>query len=146
ACNDNVDAVVQLIDGIFPIIRQRHPDVKVIVAGRDPEPQLVRFCNDAKIQIVPNPVSFETLISSNSVMVCPLRFGAGTKIKILDALAAGTPIVASNSAVEGLGVTSGKEVLLGSSPETFGQAISELLSSQSLRMSLVRAGQEFLRS
>lgn len=142
----NVDAVVQLIDGILPIIRQGHPDVKVIVAGRDPEPQLVRFCNDAKIQIVPNPVSFETLISSNSVMVCPLRFGAGTKIKILDALAAGTPIVASNSAVEGLGVTAGKEVLLGSSPETFGQAISELLSSQSLRMSLVRAGQEFVRS
>jgi glycosyltransferase involved in cell wall biosynthesis len=141
----NVDAIVYLIDAILPKIRRSWPDVDVVIAGRDPRPELIEFCRRSGVRVVANPARIDEVMTSGSVLACPLRFGAGTRIKVLDAMAAGIPVVATDLAVEGLGVSAGREVLVGELPGDFADTLAELLGCPALRASLVEAGREFLK-
>ncbi len=140
----NVDAVVHFIQDILPAVRRRHPNIQVIIAGRDPQPQLVRFCRKERVELIANPRGLARTITTNSVMVCPLRFGAGTRIKILDAMGAGIAVVSTALAAEGLGATSKQEIIIANEAEDFARAVSELLDSASLRDSITTAGLEFI--
>jgi glycosyltransferase involved in cell wall biosynthesis len=140
----NVDALVHLVERVLPLVRRRRPDVDVVVAGRDPTPSLVTYCLRAGLRVVPNPATTWDVLTSGSVAACPLRFGAGTRIKVLDAMAAGVPVVASTRAVEGLRVAAGREVVVADAPHEFAAALDELLSSESSRLAQARAGREFL--
>jgi glycosyltransferase involved in cell wall biosynthesis len=140
----NVDAVVHFIQDILPSVRRRHPGVQVIIAGREPQPQLVRFCRKERVDLIANPRGLARAITTNSVMVCPLRFGAGTRIKILDAMGAGIAVVSTALAAEGLGATSKQDLIIANEAEDFASAISELLDSASLRDSITAGGLRFI--
>lgn len=141
----NVDAIVYLLRSILPLVRQGASDLDVVIAGRDPEPQLVEFCQRAQVRVVGNPDSFDDVVTSGSILVCPLRFGAGTRIKVLDAMAAGVPVVATGFAVEGLGVSAGRDFVLAESAAEFSNVVLELVQSESLRLEIAAAGHRFLR-
>lgn len=141
----NVDAIVYLLRSILPLVRQGISGLDVVIAGRDPEPQLSEFCRKAQVRVVGNPDSFDDVVTSGSILVCPLRFGAGTRIKVLDAMAAGVPVVATSFAVEGLGVSAGRDFVLAESAAAFSNAVLELVESESLRFEIAAAGQRFLQ-
>lgn len=74
------------------------------------------------------------------VAIVPLLAGSGTRLKILEAWAAGTPVVSTTIGCEGLGVTSGVELLIGDTPEQFADAVERLLESKHLRAALAIMG------
>jgi glycosyltransferase involved in cell wall biosynthesis len=142
----NVDAVVRLVREVIPGVRRRFSELEVMVAGRDPEPALVDFCEQSNVRVVANPERLAPLCTEQTVLVAPLRFGGGTRIKLLDALTLGLPVVATPFAAEGLGLVDGCELLLGSTSDELAAQAIVLLSSVELRARLRVAGQELLAS
>jgi glycosyltransferase involved in cell wall biosynthesis len=86
------------------------------------------------------------LVASSAVFVCPIREGGGTRLKILNALAQGIPLVATTMAVEGIGVRHGVHALLADDEAGFASAAQRLFEDPSLARELARAGRLLVES
>ncbi len=84
--------------------------------------------------------------NSASVVVAPLRFGAGTQNKVLEAMAMGVPVVCSHIGFKGLGIASGDGAIMQTNPEAFAQSVIQLLSSAQLRQDTGTKGLAVIRS
>jgi glycosyltransferase involved in cell wall biosynthesis len=82
-------------------------------------------------------------LAAASIVVAPLRMGGGMRVKVLEALAAGKPVIASGRAVEGLPVTDGKQVILAESDEEFCRAADWLLRHPDERAGLGRRARQW---
>jgi glycosyltransferase involved in cell wall biosynthesis len=135
----NVDAVTWLLEEIWPRVRKLRPSAKLIVAGRDPSPVVQAAIADAKgVELVASPASMDAVVARASVMVAPLRLGSGTRLKILESMAWGLPVVSTVRGAEGIDVLDEEHLLLRDDPQAFAEAIVRLLSDeptwQQLRM------------
>lgn len=118
---------------VFPLILEQIPDAHLVITGDHanlPLPQtknvtLTGYVNDVK-----------SLMASCSVSLAPLWTGGGTRLKILEAMAVGIPVVATSKGAEGLHVEHGKHILIADQPETFAQCVINLLCDEDLRTSL----------
>lgn len=97
----NVDAVVTLVEEVTPIVQKSLPEIRVVIAGREPTPLLKQWCEHRGVLVIADPVEMAPVIRG-SVMAVPLRMGSGTRIKILEARSNEVPVVASTIAAEGL--------------------------------------------
>nr|WP_245276050.1 glycosyltransferase family 4 protein [Mesorhizobium sp. LNHC220B00] len=113
----NVDAAGRLARTILPRIRQALPDAKLVLAGRGPEPPVLALGGLPDVELVEDPESVAPLLSRAHLSIVPLRAGGGTRIKILEAMAWGVPVIATPLAAEGLGLVENDEVLLSASDE-----------------------------
>ncbi len=104
----NVDAVLYFTTDIWPLIRQKHPDVKFIIAGQRPIDKVLDLQNIPGITVTGFIPELQEMYNAASVVVAPLRFGAGTQNKVLEAMAMGIPVVCSNIGFEGLGIADGE--------------------------------------
>ena len=134
----NIKAAEELIDDIWPLVRAKLPEAKLLLAGALPERiplfrrvqayQLEgrkRFAGIEFTGFVPEVDQFYERVQ---VVCCPIRSGGGTRIKIIEAAAHGVPVVATRLAAEGLDFTDGDEIVLAESPEAIAQACVALLS------------------
>jgi glycosyltransferase involved in cell wall biosynthesis len=136
----NVDAVRFFAQRVLPLIRHEIPDVKFLIVGRDPAPSVWQL-HDGKSVIVAGTVP-EVIgyLRCAAAVVVPIRFGGGTRIKVLEAMAYRKPVVSTSVGAEGLDVQSGKHLLLADSPGDFAEACTLLLKDGSLRQRLSEEG------
>jgi glycosyltransferase involved in cell wall biosynthesis len=124
----NVDAVIELVEGAMPLVQEAVPEAGLLIAGREPNPELVRYCVKRSAVVLADPVDmFDAL--AGTVMAVPLRMGGGTRIKILEARSHGLPVVASGVALEGLDFDDDPGLWVADSAETMAQALIERLQS-----------------
>jgi len=135
----NVDAVGYFTDEILPLIRVKKPDVRFVIAGQRPVPKVAALAND-HIQVTGFVKDLAAMYNSASVVVAPLRFGAGTQNKVLEAMAMGIPVVCSNIGFAGLGIQSGEGAIMQTQPKAFADSVIDLLSSEDMRRSTGEAG------
>lgn len=140
----NPDAVMFLLRDILPRVRQSIPDVSLLVAGRNPRPEFAALADPPHIQIIGDPPDMQVFAEQASLSVVPLRVGGGTRLKILDALAWGLPIVTTSIGCEGLDLTDGQHVLIRDEPTAFADAIVELWSDPALYNALRRNGRALI--
>ena len=131
----NVDAAIRLITAILPGVRARYPKILLYIVGDQP-PREIRSLANKNIIVTGRVPDVTPYLDKAAVVVVPLRLGGGMRVKVLEALAAGKPIVASPLAVEGLQVANGKQVLLADNDDQFSVAIIELLHAPEQRLSL----------
>jgi glycosyltransferase involved in cell wall biosynthesis len=131
----NIDAVRFLLDEIWPEIRRRHPEFRLRLIGRNS--QLFRAPGVETTGPVEDALSE---IAAASVVIAPLRVGSGTRIKILEAWAAGRPVVATPLAVEGLNFEDGHDVLLATAATELADAVDLLLADPQTSERIARAG------
>ena len=98
----NADAAQYLIEKIFPLVRLRVPDARLLIVGRDPGPRLTAARQVPGVTVTGFVENVRTHLEEAAVFAAPLRFGAGIQNKLLEALAMQVPSVASSCAADGL--------------------------------------------
>lgn len=141
----NRDAMLWFADEIWPLIKKEYPDIKITVIGRKPPDKLIKLSKDDSNFIVTGYVDdVRPYFEEALIYVCPIRDGGGTRLKILDALSMGKPIVATTIAVEGIKVIPNKHVLIADAPEQFVAQIVKLIEDKDLREMLSVEGRKLV--
>ncbi len=137
----NIDGILWFIREIYPQIRAKRPEVIFDVVGARPPQEIVTLGgNGSGINVtgyVPDPTPYR---QQAGVMVVPLRAGGGMRVKILEALAQGLPIVSTTLGCEGIAVTHGQDILMADSPAEFAAAVLNLLNEPQFAAQLGRNG------
>lgn len=145
----NIDAVRFLSLEVLPVLQQRYADTTLTLVGANPTPEIQALASRPGIQVtgrVPRVVDY---LHQATVCVIPMRIGFGIKNKTLEAMAAGTPVVASDRALEGLAVDSPGQplqALRANLIQEYVEAISYLFESESLRQELSRNARSLIES
>jgi glycosyltransferase involved in cell wall biosynthesis len=125
---------------VWPSLRESHPEVTLdIVGGGLPSDLLTALSADPKINLHGFVPETEPFRQSSSVFIAPLLSGGGVKIKIVEAMASGIPIVTTSFGAEGIPVTSGVHLSVANEPGAFADHIRSLLDSPDLRQSYADA-------
>ena len=131
----NYDAMLWFVGEVFPLILERIPDTQLIITGDHANLPLPSSKNITLSGYVDD---IKSLIASCSISIAPLLSGGGTRLKILEAMALGTPVVATSKGAEGLDATDGEQLLLADSPADFAECVISLLKDGSLRLEIAR--------
>jgi glycosyltransferase involved in cell wall biosynthesis len=130
----NSDGINYFVREILPRIWQRKPDCTLAIVGRSPAPDIKALVGkDPRIQVTGTVSDVRPYLWGASVSIVPLRIGGGTRLKIYEAMAAGTATVSTSIGAEGLDVSYPETIRLADSPETFADACLELLSNSAER-------------
>lgn len=140
----NVDAVQYFVQDVLPLIRQKHPQVQFIIAGQRPVKKVLDLATD-NIKVTGFIKDLAAVYNQASVVVAPLRFGAGTQNKVLEAMAMGVPVVCSNIGFKGLGIESGDGAIMRTDAEGFAASVCQLLSSEEERLKVGMKGMEVIK-
>jgi glycosyltransferase involved in cell wall biosynthesis len=143
----NVDAVGFLASEIWPLVRKALPKAELCVVGGDAPEEIRRLDDPAKgVRILGWVEDLAEILRFCRLTVAPLRFGAGTKGKIVTSLAHGVPCVATPLAIEGTGLEPGRHIMVGDQPAALAAAIVEVYGNEGLWNALSAAGLDFARS
>lgn len=142
----NVDAMLWFGRHVLPLIQAERPGVTVAIVGRRPHPRLDVLRQLPGVTITGYVPDVRPYIAGATVYIAPLRVGGGTRLKLLEAMTMGKPIVSTTVGAEGFPVVNGQELLLADTPEAFARAVLDLLDNPTRRLQLGRAGQAFARA
>ncbi|HIK31117.1 MAG TPA: glycosyltransferase [Oscillatoriales cyanobacterium M59_W2019_021] len=142
----NIDAVCFLARSIFPAIRQRYPQATLALVGANPVAEVTQLGQLPGVTVTGRVPSMVEYLQQATVCVLSMRIGYGIKNKTLEAMAAGTPVVGSDRALEGLAVESPLRALRANTVEEYVEAISRLLENPQLRSQLSQNGRSFVES
>jgi len=138
----NRTAVQYFAAKIWPALREEWPNLKWRLVGRHPEAVQKYVHGDPRIECTGPVEDAIPHLAAAKVAVVPLLSGSGTRLKIVEAWAAGTPVVSTSVGAEGLPALHGENILLADDAVTFAAAISKLLSSSPERERLAHAGRK----
>ena len=127
----NVDAMIYFCEDILPRIRKVILEARFTIVGSNPPEQINNLSNDF-ITVTGYVPSTTPYLQKSYVSVAPLRYGAGMKGKIGEAMAHGLPVVTTSIGAEGMGLTDRENIFIADSPETFSDAVIELMLNDNL--------------
>lgn len=140
----NVTMTLNFVSQVMPLVWQARPEVKVYVVGKDPAPQVQALGNDPRVEVTGTVSDIRPYLWKASLSVAPIAYGAGIQNKVLEAMACGTPVVASSQAVSALAVTPGQDAWVADNPADFAAAILTLLEDVPLRTRFGRSGRAYV--
>ena len=141
----NVDAVLYFVQSIWPLVKQKLPEVKFYVLGSNVTEEILALATDDVI-VVGYVEDLSDYLDRCRMSVVPLRYGAGMKGKIGTSMSYGVPCVATSIAVEGLGLKQGENILVGDTPENFAQQVVTLYTDRGLWDHLSISGLSFVET
>jgi len=143
----NDDAMRYFVNEILPLVRQKIPDIKLTVVGRNPYPGLIELSKqDPNIIVTGRVDDVRPYMDRAAAYIVPIRVGSGTRLKIYEAMAMELPIVSTTVGAEGLRLVDGRELLIADTPHEFAEGIVKLLSDADLAQGLGRRASELVRS
>src|SRR6185369_12870315 len=141
----NVAAALWFYQQVFPLVREKVPGARFIVSGYGPPPVLIALANDPQVDVTGYVDDLDRCHKEAAVFVAPILTGGGIIVKLLDALAAGTPTVATTFGNEGVNGVPGRDLPVADSPEEFACAVVKLLTDQAYAETIGKNGREFVR-
>jgi glycosyltransferase involved in cell wall biosynthesis len=124
----NLDALVLLLDAIFPAVRARVGGARLAIVGRSPPDWLRRRVRDVPgVELHADVPDVRPYLAQSAVLAVPLRIGGGSRLKILEALAAGLPVVSTRVGAEGLALRPGEDYTLADTVEQMSEALADCL-------------------
>ncbi|WNJ16659.1 glycosyltransferase family 4 protein [Pontibacter sp. G13] len=127
---------------VWPIVHARYPEVPFYIAGRR-MPDKYRTMRHKQIKVVGEVESAGAFLRSKGVMVVPILSGSGMRVKIVEGLAYGKPIVATYIAAEGISARHGHDIMLADDPEEFAERVAVLLDRKSMFDTISRHATKF---
>ena len=142
----NIDAVHYFANEIFSLILAQIPKASFWIAGRNPGNEVWQLDNRPGVNIIADPEEMALIAEHCALTVVPLRLGSGTRIKILEAMAMGLPVVSTSIGAEGLDVVDGQHLLIRDDPGAFAEACIDLITDRSSRNSLRMNGRLLVKT
>jgi len=141
----NREAVRFFLKEIWPKLREEKPERPVTFVGRNPPRELLDASKNSSIHVPGFVEDVRPYLDDAEIYICPIRDGGGTRLKILDALAMGKPLVATGMAVEGLDLVEDVHYLKAETAAEFLSQINRLESDSDLCQTIATAGQRFVK-
>jgi len=140
----NEDAVCYFYRQIFPLVKKDFPDIVFTAGGRNPPTDLLNPAENPDLVFTGRVDDVRPLYEKAMLSVVPLRSGGGTRLKILEAMATGTPVVSTVIGCEGLAVEDKKNIMIANTPEEFAKKIIQLVSDKELWKKVSQEGRKLV--
>lgn len=142
----NVDAVRLLLERIFPVVRTHEPEARLCIVGRNPSATLLQQAAGSEhVEVHADVPDVRPWLAGSSLMTVPLRVGGGSRLKILEALAAGLPVVSTRVGAEGLELNHGRELDLVEDAEQMADALVHALRNPARAKAQAERGRRLVR-
>lgn len=138
----NYEAMKWFVGEVFPLVLERVPDAHLIITG---DHQNLPLPSTKNITLAGYVDDVKSLVASSTVGIAPLLSGGGTRLKILEAMALGTPVVATSKGAEGLDARRGEHLLIADSAGDFAESTVRLLREVGLRQQFAANSQRLVR-
>jgi glycosyltransferase involved in cell wall biosynthesis len=140
----NVDAVLYFVNEIWPLVSQKLPGTRFVIAGPDAPQEILDLASDTII-VKGFVEDLGSLFATAKLSVAPIRYGAGIKGKILTSLGYGVPCIATGIATEGIGLKDGEDILIADTPAAFAETVVRVFTTPESWNLLSRNGLDFIR-
>lgn len=139
----NIDAITHFYKDIYPQIQEKVPAVEMWVVGINPSPEVKQLAGEG-FHVTGAVEDLLSFYKRSTVCVVPLRAGGGTRLKILEAMALGRPVISTSIGCEGLDVIDGQHILIADTPDEFVEKTIYLLNNEGLRQSIIAKARELI--
>jgi polysaccharide biosynthesis protein PslH len=136
----NIEAAVQFGREVWPQLHTRLPGSQFVIVGRNPSEAVQALARERGIRVTGTVDDVRAFYHKALALVVPLRIGSGTRLKILEAMAAGVPVISTALGAEGIEATNGKDILIAESSDDFLASIMRLASAPDLAQLLSEGG------
>ena len=141
----NSDAAAYFFEQIYPRVKAEISGVRTKIVGSTNGTDVNKWPIDDHVTFTGLLSDVRPAIAQSWLSIVPLRVGAGTRLKIIESMALGTPVVSTSIGAEGLDVVHGENILLADDPKDFAQAVLEILQNPQLRDKLSAAGLKLVK-
>jgi len=143
----NAEGVRWFATAVFPLVRRAVPDTRFYVVGSRPPAHIARLATpESGIVVTGYVADVQPLLQQSALLVVPVHSGSGMRVKILEGLARGTPIVSTSIGVEGIDAQHGEHLLVADDPNEFAAAVIRLLQHPAEAARLARAGRALVEA
>ena len=139
----NIDAVIWFSRQVWPEIARAHPELQFTIVGRNPAAGVRRLASD-RIGVTGTVEDIRSYFESAVAAIVPIRYGSGTRYKILEAMAAGVPVVSTRLGAEGIEAKDGVHLLLADNAAEIAAAVSRFLTSAKTRNGFSQAARALM--
>ena len=139
----NVDGVLWFAEAIWPLVRQARPATTWAIVGQRPHPRLAALASQTGITLTGRVEQVQPYLVGAGVYVLPLRIGSGTRLKLIEAMAASCAVISTTIGAEGFALESGREAIVADTPEAFATAVLALLDDPARRVALGKRARAF---
>lgn len=141
----NLDAVRYFVHQVFPLVRRARPEATFVVTGSTDGVDVDDLAARDGVSFTGRLPQVESMLSESAACVVPLRAGGGTRLKVLQAMALGTPVVSTRKGIEGLDVEPGRDVLVADDSPAFAAHVLRVLGEPALAGALSANGHRLVR-
>lgn len=145
AYHPNIHALQFFMDEVWPLVKRRRPHVRFWIVGASPGPAVQAMAEQDRVEVFASVPDVRPYLAASTVAIVPLFLGSGTRLKILEALAAHLPVVSTTFGAEGLDLEPGRDVLLADTAGAFAEAVCSLLECPDRAQELAHHGWETVR-
>jgi sugar transferase (PEP-CTERM/EpsH1 system associated) len=125
----NAEAMLYFVENVWPLIQEQASSTTLTIVGGSPRREVQDLSNRRNISVLGWVPDVRVFLSGAKVVIAPLRIGGGTRLKILEAMAMGKPVVSTSLGCEGLDVRGGEHLLVADDPEQFANQVICLLQN-----------------
>lgn len=145
AYHANIEGAVWFARTVWPDLRERFPKWKLTIVGYNPAPAVLALHGEHNVEVTGTVDDVRPYYREAVAALAPLRIGGGTRLKILEAMAAGVPVVSTALGAEGLAVSPGKELFIASDEQDWLKQLTLLESQPELRRRMIAAGKALVQ-
>ena len=142
----NVAGVLEFVENVFPLVRQKIPEASLRIVGSNPSPRVRALGKLGGISVTGFVPDVRPVVEDAAVAVAPLKIARGTQNKVLECMAMGIPVVASPQAARGVQAVPGLDLLVGSTPQQLADHVADVIRNPGLRSSISEAAKRRVAS
>ncbi|MCK6628040.1 MAG: glycosyltransferase [Anaerolineae bacterium] len=142
----NTAAALDLANKIMPVVWQRLPETRLVLAGKNPPAEVLALSADPRIVVTGTVPDLRPYLAQATLAVSPMRYAVGMQFKVLEAMAMATPLISTPQAVSALQVQAGQEALVADTPQAVADAAITLLTNETLRQQVGQQGRRYVET
>ena len=140
----NIDGAISFARDVWPTVKEKKPELVFTIVGRDPSPDVRELSSIDGLEVTGSVADVRPYYAEAVAAVVPLNVGGGSRLKILEAMAAGVPVVSTRLGAEGLDVRDGENILMTDGPGQMAKAVIRIVDDHELQTRLIDGGHDIV--